>query len=209
MMSIITIDRFSDPVLTDKEFVVLFKENYIHQDFNKLRLTNERAEGVFELAKKIGGDDHKLSGIYLRASLGEFVSMEETLIADLPGQSPLKLNQINNTLLHILRELRNFQVHLKNVDLNYNSSEATIINERDPNFSLGPFSTKLTVVDNLNVQELKKLHNIKKYYTDDGIKHMINWLNSAQKEYSIQTLVLKGLKFYTTELARHHGLSVV
>jgi hypothetical protein len=203
------LDNFSDPVLTDKEHVVLFKDNYIHQDFNKLPLTSQRAEGVFELAKKIGGDDHKISGIYLRASLGEFVSIEETLRVDVPGQSLLKLNQIRNTLLHILRELRNFQFHLRNVDLNHNLSEATIISEKDPNFSLGPFPTKLTVVDNLNFQELKKLNNIKKYYTDDEVKHMINWLNEAQKEYSIQALVLKGLKFYTTELVKHYGLCVV
>jgi hypothetical protein len=203
------LDNYSDPVLTDKEHVVLFSSNYIHQDLKNLPLTNDRAEGVFELSKRIGGDDHRLSGIYLRASLGEFVSMEETLTIDRPKDSPLKLNMINNTLLHLLKELRNFQFHLKNVELNHNTSEATIINEKDPTFSLGPFETKLTVIDNLNAHELKNLRNIKNYYSDDEVGHMIDWLDNAQKEYSIQALVLKGLKFYCLELVRHYRLSGV
>jgi hypothetical protein len=198
-----TIDNRTDPSLLDKEYLWLRPQNYIHSDLKKLTLTNERAEGVFELATKIGGEDHKLSGIYLRASLGELVSMEETLKIDQPGQTPLKLNQIENTLLHILRELRNFQFHLRNVDLSYNETELTIISENDSSFSMQG-KGKLTVIDNLDIQDLKKLRNIKDYYTDSEILHMIDWMNLNQKEYSIQSLVLKGLKFYSTELVTHY-----
>ena len=199
------IENRTDPSLLDKEYIVLKQERFIHKDLKKLPLTNERAEGVFELATKIRGENHKLCGIYLRASLGELVSMEETLKIDLPRQTPLKLNEIENTLLHILRELRNFQFHLQNLELKVNETKITIISENDPDFSFQG-EDKLTVIDNLNIIDLKKLRNIKNGYTDSEILHMIDWMNFSQKEYSIQTLVLKGLKFYSTELVTHYGL---
>ena len=131
--------------------------------------------------------------------------MEETLKIDFPNQKPLKLNDIKNTLLHILRELRNYQFHLRNVDLNFNESESTIINENDPSFSLGPFKTKLTVIDNLELAELRKLRNIRNNYSNTEIEHMISCMNKWQLEYSIQSLVLKGLKFYTNEILNHYS----
>jgi hypothetical protein len=195
----------TDPDLVDTESIVLFQKNFIPPEFFLIKLTSERAVGVFELASKIGGDDYKRSGVYLRASLGELVSMEETLKVDFPENKPLKLNELQNTLLHILRELRNYQFHLKNLTLDFNESESTIIKEGYPNFFLGPFKTQWTIIDNLELNELLKLKNLNKNYTKREIEHMIFCMNKWQQEYSIQSLILKGLKFYTTEILNHYS----
>ena len=200
------ISKTTDPDLKDKEHIFLFANNFIPDKLSQFPITSERAIGVFELASKIGGDDHRLSGIYLRASLGELVSIEETLKIDFPKKEPLKLNQVKNTLLHVLRELRNYQFHLNNVDLNFNESESTIIKENDPSFSMGPFKTKSTIIDNLELTELRKLKNIRNYYQTEEIEHMITQMDIWQTEYSIGTLVLKGLKFYTHELLTYYNI---
>jgi hypothetical protein len=62
------------------------------------------------------GRRNRLREGFLRASLAEFVAMEETLVRDLVSANinkrAIKITNSSNPLLHILRELRNLEIHL-------------------------------------------------------------------------------------------------
>ena len=104
----------------------------VQNKLHKFPQTYSRAECAMSFCWFISGgkdtlfhDDlnrrNRLREGFLRAALAEFVSMEETLIRDLDNtnstKTAIKINNSSNPLLHILRELRNLEIHLNSSTL--------------------------------------------------------------------------------------------
>ena len=136
---------------------------------------------------------------FLRAALAEFVSMEETLIRDLDNtnstKTAIKINNSSNPLLHILRELRNLEIHLNSSTL---SAE-----QRD--FMWKPFgeernvTTNVWYIDNLQPSDFLQLRNARNYNLTE-LEMCINRFLAEQKEWGIQEMIIRGVNSYSEEI---------
>lgn len=136
---------------------------------------------------------------FLRAALAEFVSMEESLVRDLDNidstKPAIKINNSSNPLLHILRELRNLEIHLNSSTL---SAE-----QRD--FMWKPFgeerniTTNVWYIDNLQLSDFLKLRNAKNYSLVE-LEVCVNHFLVEQKKWGIIEMIIRGVNSYSEEI---------
>ncbi len=183
---------------------------------SKLPQTLARAEGAISFSLAINGSKELVKGVEdpditrkreskLRASLAEYVSMEEALERDLQntgiGTSVLKINQSQNPLLHIMRELRNLEIHL-------NSSTLASV-KKDYIWKVDgdevPFTGNVWYIDNLVDSSLLKLRN-SKYYDPTELKNATAKFLKIQKEWGLSELLLRTIKEYCDNIISHYKL---
>lgn len=145
---------------------------------------------------------------YLRASLAEFVSMEETLKRDLTplkrdltplgiSATPLKINHSKNPLLHMIRELRNFEIHLYSSKLSSATRTAIYANEN--------IEIDIWMVGDIQESNFRKLRNARNY-DDKDISKLIDWFNNAQKHWGIHDLIHRAVTAYCDEIKTTYSL---
>ena len=160
--------------------------------------TYARAQGAMFFTAKISnepssddGSDIKNREAFMRAALGEYVSMEESISYDDPhGQYP-KIIDSKNPLLHILKQLRNMQFHLI-------SSPLKAINH-NVIWASKEFEMQFWYVQDITMTEFDRLRNSNKYSISDKNK-MINWFNENQRVWGINELILQAVTMYTEEI---------
>ena len=142
---------------------------------------------------------------FLRAALAEFVSMEETLVRDLDNANinkpAIKMNNSSNPLLHILRELRNLEIHL--------TSSTLSVEQR--NFVWGPFGeernivTNIWYIDNLQSSDFLQLRNAKNYDSVE-LAACVNHFLLEQKNWGICEIILRSINFYSEEIINEFNI---
>lgn len=182
----------------------------VQNKLHKFPQTYSRAECAISFCWFISGgkdtlfhDDlnrrNRLREGFLRAALAEFVSMEETLIRDLDNtnstKTAIKINNSSNPLLHILRELRNLEIHL--------NSSTLSADQRD--FMWKPFgeernvTTNVWYIDNLQPSDFLQLRNARNYNLTE-LEMCINRFLAEQKEWGIQEMIIRGVNSYSEEI---------
>jgi hypothetical protein len=130
---------------------------------------------------------------HFRAALVEFAGIEEALISN--GYN-FRIRKLTNPALHLLKLLRNYQVHFssinfgnKDIDIIWNS-EKHIIN--------------VLVIDNISVQGLSELDAVKKYknYTTEQLENMVKYFNEQQSKLGVYQLILTCMNIYLADVER-------
>jgi hypothetical protein len=138
---------------------------------------------------------------YLRASLAEFVSMEDTIKRETNSKNPIKLNNSSNPLLHILRELRNLEIHLTSSTLSYRT-ENVIWGEGEIQQAL---EIKIWSINNLKPEDFLELNNAKHYDKQELIKAADIFLK-LQSKWGINEMIFQGINLFCEEIIDCYGL---
>lgn len=145
---------------------------------------------------------------FMRASLAEFVGMEEALKRDLPRlaipAAPIKANDGNRPLLHIIRELRNFELHLHSSPLTRQITQVLWPGPMDAKEEGTPFEYQGWIIDDLTESQFRLLNNARHYRGDD-IRQLVAWFNSAQREWGIHDLILRAIETFCIDIISHYA----
>jgi hypothetical protein len=143
---------------------------------------------------------------YMRASLAEFVGMEDALKQELPligiSALPIKANSSRKPLLHIIRELRNFEIHLHSSPLSPQNKSVLWGHYERPH-KARPLDIQIWIIDDLTVDQFNKLNNAKDYNKDDVLQ-LIGWFNAAQKEWGVHDLILRAIGTFCREICAQY-----
>jgi hypothetical protein len=148
----------------------------------------------------------RLREAFLRACLAEYRAMDEVLPRDLTAlgiQTPsLKIHDLKNPLLHLMKELRNFEIHLASSALN--SATIDVVVRWDDNEI--EHQRTIWVTEPLTVTKFKQLKNAR-HYADADIKAMVDWFNNAQQYWGVHHLAFLATTTFCQELVTHYGLA--
>lgn len=145
----------------------------------------------------------------LRAALAEFVSIEEILKKEIKHsiiqKKVLSIRDSQNPLLHIIRELRNFELHLNSSRMNSNNiimfwgrkTEPEVINETE---------LQVWTIDNLTVEGISELRNYSRYQKAD-IEKIINWFNDAQQKWGVHYLIFLAVELFCEEIINFYSIN--
>ncbi len=139
------------------------------------------------------GSDVKRREAFMRAALGEYVSMEEAIRWDRPHGSPPQIKDSRNPLLHIMKELRNLQFHLLSSPLK--SQQRSVI------FASRQCDMPVWYVEDLRVTDFDRSKNAQ-FFTPDDLKRMIQWFNENQRLWGVTELILHAVRAYAEEILR-------
>src|SRR5438552_618665 len=161
----------------DFYFVFLSLNEKTRTSLAKLPQTLARANGACHFCHGVRSDGAiETKESYLRAALAEFVSMEESLERDLNNAgivaAPIKIYESHNPFLHIVRELRNLELHLQTSKLKSVEKDVIYVSENH--------QIDIWIAEDITESDFMKLRNAKHYKRDDVVK-MIAWFNWAQK----------------------------
>lgn len=161
--------------------------------------------------KQLHADEPRATRIreaFLRACLMEYRAMDEVLARDLTAignkLTPLKIHQHPNPLLHMMKELRNLEIHLTSSALR----PATIrvcAKWLDKTFEN---DSTIWVIEPLTEAKFKQLNNAK-YYDDTDIIAMIQWFNDAQHEWGVHHLAYLAIINYCQYLVSYYNLQPI
>lgn len=150
-------------------------------------------------------DAGRLREGFLRAALAELVSAEEVLSLDLGERVAIgvtKMNSLPHPLLHVVRELRNHELHLRQTPL------AAFTRERmwghiDRPADATVLSLTLWQLEGVSVESFSALRNAKRY-SRSQVEAMIGWFNAQQSEWGVQELVLRAVRIYAEALRQRY-----
>lgn len=119
----------------------------------------------------------KLRPIYLRASLNELCRTEDFCKSQ---NKPFWFPESDDPLLHMLKLLRNYHVHLSSNEL---SEGATLVKWGENEVVYNSF-----IIDNLHHEDLKKLDS-SEGYTDEQLIELVELFERAQRQFGIVQLI--------------------
>ncbi|MEQ1662581.1 MAG: hypothetical protein ABL877_07780, partial [Thiobacillus sp.] len=118
-----------------------------------------------------------------------------------PSQRPaLKPNGLHETrggsnpLLHLFRELRNLEVHLRHSELR-SVSKDVLWGHKDRPDEATKGIMEIWILDGVTPQSFGMLWNAK-HYTPNQIDQMVSWLNATQEQWGIQEVFLLAVEEY-------------
>mgnify|MGYP001201243798 CR=1 FL=1 len=157
--------------------------------------TYDRALGALYFTLQIGKESTstiKLRESYMRAAIAEYVSMEETIDVDAKKTDFYKIVNSKNPLLHIVKQLRNMQIHILTSKLESTTESVTYCGHE--------FEMQFWSVQAITPNDFDKLRYKDRYMLVDKVK-MIEWFNKNQLEWGIQEIILQAILSYARELA--------
>ena len=119
----------------------------------------------------------KIRPSYFRASLGELCREEDIMKAI---GIELKFKDSDNPLLHIIKLLRNYQVHIGSIALASGKISIEYAGQVEAYQSF--------IVDNTNVADLRKLDSAKDY-TDDQLRELLSIFETHQRRFGVVQLL--------------------
>ncbi|MBM5114925.1 hypothetical protein HYN93_22515 [Vibrio parahaemolyticus] len=131
--------------------------------------------------------------MHFRAAMVEFASIDDVLKK---LNIDFSITKSKNPLLHLMRLLRNYQVHFSSVSF-----------RKEP-FSFecqgNLYNSSALVIDNLNVDDLAQLRAVKHYknYTHSELNEMIRLFDSQQRVFGVVSLLRKGVDELSVEIGR-------
>jgi hypothetical protein len=160
------------------------------------------SEGDAELMRCRETEAHHLREGFLRAALAEFVSMEDVLKLDLStlgiSAPPLRLNQTPKPILHLFRELRNHEIHLRQSSLSVTQKDALWGHIERP-AEARPLRISIWTLEGVTFESFLELRNAR-LYTKAEISCFVGWFNKGQAAWGIQQLLLIAIEEYCREL---------
>lgn len=187
----------------DSYRVFLSLDAEIKKALAKLPETLARANGACHYCHEIRDDGRAIEAreSALRSALAEFVSMEESLGRDLSsagiGAAPVKITESQSPLLHIVRELRNLEIHLQTSRLKSVVKEVTYVGDN--------YQLNIWVAGDITESDFMKLRNARRYKRDDLVK-MVEWSNRAQKKWGIDQLIYRAIVEYCRMIIKVYSL---
>jgi hypothetical protein len=146
-------------------------------------------------------DAEFMSVAYLRASLMEFVGMEDALPSDLPrGTKPLRIHETSDAMLVVLRELRNVQVHL--VRSNFITTTKSAYSELDGERHEHQIVARTIPLDDLD--RLRDSRNCPNAFVHADFMQAIEWLDRVQQSWGISDVVMRGIWRYASMCVDAH-----
>ena len=146
---------------------------------------------------------------FLRASLAEFASIDDILKIDVASfnhsQKAYKWFETQNPMLHIIHELRNFEIHLNATRLSHENKPALWGKKENPEKAVS-LDAEIWTVDEISETDFSKLKNAK-YYSPEQIQKLVSWFNSAQKAWGVNDLVFRAVETYCYEIVNVYSLS--
>jgi hypothetical protein len=163
------------------------------------------SEGDAWLMRCLEPEEDRLRAGFFRAALAEFVSIEDILPLDLTARGitkqRLRLNETPNPHLHVFRELRNHEIHLRQSPFSREERDMWWGRIEHPEeATLRRIS--IWILDNITVESFSQLHNVKRNYNHEEVCKLIDWLNQSQAIWGIQQLFLIAVEDYCRELIR-------
>ena len=127
----------------------------------------------------------------IRAALVEFIGIEESLKN---GGVKFQIRNTSSPLLHFMRLLRNYQVHIGQHQVQKRSVEVT--------FAGDEVSMPVAIIDNLNADQFMDLDAIKKYknYTHEEVEKMISLFEEQQCRLGVYELLRRGVNRLVSEV---------
>lgn len=131
------------------------------------------------------------AGAYFRAALGEYASIEEAFNRERPRSTPkFRLRGTENPVPHILKQLRNVQVHLAASKMSERVIALIMKNYPDAE----PVNVTIWTMNDLTDAHLKRLRAFKEgHYNRAQGTQMVNWINTRQTQFGIHDIVHRGL----------------
>ena len=205
------------PDLSSSKIRYALDENTV-ASLSKLPLLLERAENAVRFCWFIVSVDVVLSlnepeitrlrQGFLRAALAEFVSMKEVLKQEMDGlniqREIIGITSSKNPLLHVIHELRNFEIHLHSGELNPNKVSAIFNRKTEPEI-WHDIELPIWMIDELTIDEFSKLRNAK-YYNQSDLENMVKWFNSAQRKWGVHYLVFLAVEYFCNEVILYYSL---
>lgn len=183
---------------------------------NSLKLFNqvfERAECALYFTAKFHSESNQIvkKGL-LRAAVSEFVSIEEVIKIDTElnniSLTPLLINKTENPLLHIVKQLRNYNIHLGSSIINYTEETKRSFGTLD-NFKSGTgyeYIDNEAIITNLDIIEFNKLKDAK-YYSDKDKVDIIKWVNENQNRWGVDHLIYLATLDYCDRIINYYDLN--
>lgn len=172
----------------------------------------ERANCALYFTAKFHSENNEIvkKGL-LRAAISEFVSMEEVLKIDSDinniSLSPLLIIKTENPLLHIVKQLRNYNIHIGSSVIDYTEeTKRTFGTFEDFVKSTGyEYTDREAVITNLDIAEFNKLKDAKYYDLSDKI-NIIDWFNQNQIKWGIDHLIYLAILDYCDKIIIYYKL---
>jgi len=145
---------------------------------------------------------------FLRAALAEFVSMKDVLKQEIESRSIQKeiisITNSENPLLHIIHELRHFEIHLHSGELNPDKIPARFNRKTEPEI-WHEIELSIWMIDELTTDKFSKLRNAK-YYRQNDLENMVNWFNSSQSQWGVHYLIFLAVEYFCNEVIHFYSL---
>ncbi|QGM26914.1 hypothetical protein [Acinetobacter towneri] len=160
----------------------------------------DRFCGIIYMAAKVGGDSDKYfiskkakDAVHIRSALSEFVGVEEYVMQTYPNAVPeaYRLYKSSNPIFHMLKLLRNFNIHLSDSVLDFKPMMVRTLIENS-----GEFEINVDFISNLSVDELKRLKSAKDY-SAELLYEMVRCFEKEQHEFGISTLIISSALDYS------------
>lgn len=166
--------------------------------------TLDRANGAFWFTHKINWPDTEIKRreSYLRASLAEYMSMEDTLPRDLEkngiSKRAVKIYDFQNPVLHIVRMLRNIEIHLRSSTLSSDKIPAVAGDVR--------FNNRVWFINDLEFDQVVSDLDNAQYYSEEDLRMLIEWFNDAQKRMGVEELIRRAVTTFARHIADEYTL---
>jgi hypothetical protein len=98
----------------------------------------------------------------------------------------------NNPLYHLIKILRNTQMHLRNITLLADTTNLRYENEEYHKI-IGDFDAYIYISQELTLEDLTNFKN-KKRYKESDLQEMLDWMNREQRVFGIQNIIFLGLQ---------------
>lgn len=180
----------------------------LKEELQSLQETQERVEGCLRFcwhvayepasSNRDATEDTEYRQRYLRAALAEYASMEDAARWDCQASGrevPPKMTQLRDPRLHVVRLLRNTNIHLRASRL----SQARRLAIWDCPDGPEEFEFQMFIVDNLE-EEVRPTG--KRKYEPDELDRMISWLEAEQREWGIPNVIHRAAETYAKILVR-------
>jgi len=181
--------------------------------------TYDRADAAVKFCWFVGGPAERLCckeddtmttrQAFLRAALSEFASMEEALKRDLVSigikDRCMKITDSRNPLLHIVKQLRNLEIHLRSGAISSQRQRALLQNLKKPE-SVSEQNLTIWVMDDLTTEQFDNLRGAHLYRENDR-NELISWFNQAQKAWGLDEIVFRAVLSFGQELIERYSLA--
>ncbi len=169
-----------------------------------LPATRNRARGAILLAEEANTKGTQLwrQAAFLRGSLGEFRAIEFGLKEDRPEIPPerrYKLTHSTNPLLHLLKLLRDFNVHHAKSSLKPGTVRASL-NEH-------AFDFPIVTISDLSDDSLLQTRDAGEYYGVDDLRLIVEWFNESQLHWGAPRLAALATERLCEEILEAPGAS--
>ncbi|MCV2402875.1 hypothetical protein OFY17_08285 [Marinomonas sp. C2222] len=157
------------------------------------------ASMISEKAKKYMIRDAAQQCAYVRATLAEFCSIEEC-IKQLHPQLDKKLYLIHcseNPAFHMIKLLRNYNIHLSNSTLSKKSIRVAPLNKPESECDMS-----VLYIDNLDYSAISKLNSAKKYYSMEDLESFIRLFDDKQHAFGLSDLLIATIVQYSELISK-------